>query len=289
VPPQFIIYKGPKGSGTVTRGAKVGIAKDTLAACDAGEYKNRGGERVTLREAIDLAKRGTVGHELGVTALAPAASRGSTKINVTGESTIEALTRMANEAGGHLGCLNFASAKNPGGGFLGGAQAQEESIARASALYPCLLEQPEHYARNRAFESPLYLDLAIFSPHVPVFRDDDGGWLERPVLVSMITCPAPNASALRQQQRLDPVALEATLRRRAAWVLAIAAHHGVERLVLGAWGAGVFGNDPVLVADAFAVALSGTFAGAFTEVVFAVLGGPGRPNHDAFVAAFPRP
>jgi len=103
----------------------------------------------------------------------------------------------------------------------------------------------------------------------------------------MITCPAPNASALRQQQRLEPVALEDTLRRRAEWVLAIAAHHGVERLVLGAWGAGVFGNDPALVADAFAVPLAGRFATVFTEVVFAVLGGPGRPNHDAFVAAFP--
>ncbi|HEY5938852.1 MAG TPA: RNA 2'-phosphotransferase, partial [Kofleriaceae bacterium] len=66
VPAQFIIFKGPKGSGTVTRGAKVGIAKDTLAACDAGAYTNAAGERVELRAAIDAAKRGTVGHELGV-------------------------------------------------------------------------------------------------------------------------------------------------------------------------------------------------------------------------------
>lgn len=287
VPPQYIIYKGPKGSGTVTRGAKVGIAKDTLAACDAGAYTNAAGERVELREAIAAAKRGTVGHELGVTiALAACPKARSTKISVTGESTIEALIRMASEPGGHLGCLNFASAKNPGGGFLGGAQAQEESLARASALYPCLLERPDHYARNRAFESPLYLDLAIYSPHVPVFRDDDGRWLERPVLASMITCPAPNASALRQQQRLDPVMLEAALRRRAELVLAIAAHHAIDRLVLGAWGAGVFGNDPALVADAFAIPLRGPYATTFGEIVFAVMGGPGRPNHDAFAAAF---
>jgi uncharacterized protein (TIGR02452 family) len=56
--------------------------------------------------------------------------------------------------------------------------------------------------------------------------------------------------------------------------------------VLGAWGAGVFGNDPAMVADAFGNLLEGAFAGAFAEVVFAVHERPGRPNHAAFVARF---
>jgi uncharacterized protein (TIGR02452 family) len=68
-------------------------------------------------------------------------------------------------------------------------------------------------------------------------------------------------------------------------VLAVAAHHGVERLVLGAWGAGVFGNDPVMVADAFGALLEGEHAGVFAEVVFAVIGA-GKPNHQAFDRRF---
>jgi len=36
--------------------------------------------------------------------------------------------------------LNFASAKNPGGGFLNGALAQEESIAVGSGLYDTQLK-----------------------------------------------------------------------------------------------------------------------------------------------------
>src|SRR5262245_42194415 len=48
VPPNFIIFKGPKGSGTRTRGAKVGIARQTLEACDAGRYTNAAGEVVEL-------------------------------------------------------------------------------------------------------------------------------------------------------------------------------------------------------------------------------------------------
>jgi uncharacterized protein (TIGR02452 family) len=63
-------------------------------------------------------------------------------------------------------------------------------------------------------------------------------------------------------------------------VLAIAAHHGVRRLVLGAWGAGVFGNDPAAVASAFREPLRGDLAGAFDEVVFAVPPGPNRPAFD---------
>ena len=45
--------------------------------------------------------------------------------------------------------------------------------------------------------------------------------------------------------------------------------HGHRALVLGAWGCGVFGNDPATVADAFAQALRRV--ARFDRVVFAVL------------------
>ena len=284
VPPQFIIFKGPRGAGDLGRGAKAGIAKQTLAACEAGEYKNAAGATVDLRAALDAARDGTMLHELGDAFEAPARAASGTAISVTGESTIEALIRL--DGRGHVGCLNFASAKNPGGGFLGGAQAQEETLARSSGLYPCQLTVPEHYERNRANHSCIYLDLAIYSPLVPFFRDDNGAWLDRPVLASVITCAAPNAGALRQQKKHDAERIETALRRRARLVLAIAAHYGIERLVLGAWGAGVFGNDPLMVADAFRRHLEGPFAGAFDEVVFAIYGGKGA-NYDAFASVFP--
>lgn len=60
---------------------------------------------------------------------------------------------------------------------------------------------------------------------------------------------------------------------------------GATHLVLGAWGAGVFGNDPEVVARAFAEPLRGAFAGVFDEVVFAVPD-PSGANHRAFAAAF---
>ncbi|MCP4113573.1 MAG: TIGR02452 family protein [Desulfobacteraceae bacterium] len=55
-------------------------------------------------------------------------SGNETVIEVTTESTLEAAHRLIKEYNcNHIACLNFASAKNPGGGFSSGSQAQEES------------------------------------------------------------------------------------------------------------------------------------------------------------------
>jgi putative RNA 2'-phosphotransferase len=287
VPPEFIeLPDAPNATDRLTdisRGAKSELARTTLTACERGEYINQRGERVPIGEAVDAARRGTELHELGQSLRSPI--RGAaTKITVAQETTLQALSRLAGDR--HLACLNFASAKNPGGGFLGGAQAQEESLARASGLYPCLLEQRDHYERNRAEAMPIYLDLSIWSPRVPFFKNDRGDWLDAPVIASVITCAAPNASALRQQKRFDAALVEAALRKRAVLVLAVAAHHRVERLVLGAWGAGVFGNDPAVVADAFGTLLEGEYLDAFPEVVFAVPND--GANHQAFAKRFTR-
>jgi uncharacterized protein (TIGR02452 family) len=275
------------GAGGLDRSAKRKVALASLAACEVGHYTTAAGATVELRALIDAAVAGTRCHDPDSVAGVAIPSGAATTFEVTGESTIEALRRLADRPG--LGCLNFASAKNPGGGFLNGAQAQEESLARASALYPCLLTQPDHYAQNRAHRSSLYLDLAIFSPDVPFFRDDDGGWLDAPVLASVITSAAPNAGALQNNRRPELAQVEAILRRRAELVLRVAVAHELRTLVLGAWGAGVFGNDPVMVADAFGDHLDGHFRGAFNHVAFAVLDSrPGQPVYNAFRLRFRR-
>ncbi|WP_041833003.1 TIGR02452 family protein [Actinoplanes sp. N902-109] len=194
-------------------------------------------------------------------------------IEVTGESTLAAARRL----GGDVAALVFASARNPGGGFRNGAQAQEESIARSSALYPCLLAAGDFYAGHRSHSDLAYSDRVIYSPRVPVFRDDHGELLDDPYEVSFLTAAAPNRGALPAEEvpRVPEI-----LRRRARRVLAVAAAHGHRRLVLGAWGCGVFRNDPTEVARAFADALRTT---PVERVVFAVLG-PNRPEFTAVLA-----
>jgi uncharacterized protein (TIGR02452 family) len=84
--------------------------------------------------------------------------------------------------------LNFASATSPGGGFLSGARAQEECLARCSGLYACLADNPM-YGFHRARRDALYSDYAVYSPDVPVFRSEDpaGTLLDEPWLCSFIT------------------------------------------------------------------------------------------------------
>ena len=48
----------------------------------------------------------------------------------------------------NISILNFASAKNPGGGFLRGSMAQEESIAYVSTLYHSLIQSDMYKINN---------------------------------------------------------------------------------------------------------------------------------------------
>ncbi|MFI5841463.1 TIGR02452 family protein [Catenuloplanes sp. NPDC051500] len=253
------------------------IAKETLDVLDAGQYRAPSGALVPVASP---AASGTVLHLPDADLpLPPAAVSPPATVEVTGESTLDAARRLA--ADGPVAALVFASAKNPGGGFRTGAQAQEESVARASALFPCLTAVPEFYAFHRAQGDLLYSDRVIYSPRVPVFRDDKGRFLEAPHAVSMLTAAAPNRGAIMLNQPASAPMIDTVLAARARRVLAVAAYHGERRLVLGAWGCGVFRNDPAAVAEAFATALD-AMPGRFDQVTFAVLDRGAAPIRAAF-------
>ena len=215
---------------------------------------------------------------------------GSARVEVTPETTLAAARRLTEREGaGRVLVLNFASAKNPGGGFLGGSRAQEESLARSSALYASLQNAQEYYDENRRARTTLYTDHAIVSPDVPVFRDDDGTLLERPYVVTFFTMPAVNVGALRESSdAADQV--ERTMAQRVDYVMAYAASAGYLDLVLGAWGCGVFRNDPRMIARLFHDALyddDSDWAPKFRRIVFAVHDPTGTSeNRAAFASAF---
>ena len=79
------------------------------------------------------------------------------------------------------------------------------------------------------------------------------------------------------------------LTERSGAVLEAAMRHGARRLVLGAWGCGVFHNDPRHVAAAFNTHLTGDGANrdVFDHITFAVLDRSVRQqNLGAFRDAF---
>lgn len=253
------------------------VAQETLTLLENGRFSTPAGKLVQFAAEQETAVSGTRLYtpEQLQTLLDTPASGEITQlptITVTDETTQVAARRLVQDEGyTDLALLNFASARNPGGGFLNGAKAQEEDITRCSGLYPCLITQPHYYAANRAHKSLLYTDHIIYSPSVPFFRTRSRDAPHTLFLASVITAPAPNAGeVLRRQHEAQPN-IEAALRRRAGMVLAVARDQGHRNLLLGAWGCGVFRNDPHLVADAFGQWLqTAAFAHSFERVVFAV-------------------
>ena len=258
-----------------SRTTRARIARETIDILARGWYTAPNGSRVPIADQLARAQassRLVTPEGFGElfrrrTDVAPSHP---TEFRVVNCTTLAAARRLIHDSTADVCCLNFASAKNPGGGFLNGSQAQEESLARATGLYACIAAMRAMYDTNRQLGSCLYTDHMIYSPHVPVFRDDDDALLTEPYTVSVIAAPAVNAGALHDRERR---LIEPTMLARTEKVLALAAAHRHESLVLGAWGCGVFRNEPADVARWFRQHLGegGAFGGAFRTVVFAVL------------------
>ncbi|MER8041345.1 TIGR02452 family protein [Streptomyces sp. NPDC094032] len=251
------------------------VARETEEIVAAGRYTAPDGRTVSLTEELAAALAGTTLHGPEPVPVTPGTGR-TTLIEVTGESSLVAARRMIRaDATAPVAVLVFASARNPGGGYLNGAQAQEEALCRSSALHATLLRAPAYYAHHREERDPFYTDRVIHSPGVPVFRTDRGVLLTDPFTVGFLTSPAPNAGVVRLRTPERAGRLPEVLAVRAERVLETAAAHGYRRLVLGAWGCGVFQNEPADVAAAFKRLITGDgrFAAHFDEIVFGILDG----------------
>lgn len=205
------------------------------------------------------------------------------KLWLYNQDTCECAGRFVEE--GYTCVLNFASARHVGGGFLNGAMAQEEAICRNSTLYASIgsREASKYYQYNTSHMSELYSDYMVFSPHVEVIRSGDGKLLSEPYSISVVTAPAVNVNRVKHFTYRE---VNRCMLQRAEYVLKVAVSNGVENLVLGAWGCGVFGNPPKTVAENFRhLLLDVGYARAFKNVAFAVYGRD-LENYNAFSETF---
>ena len=272
------------------RQKRASIAQETLDILNLGRYTPSSGQAVDISADLSAA----IGNSrlyrpddfpTDTNSTTPIERRCNTLFEVTSETTLEAARRLSIDGQEDLVCLNFASAKNPGGGFLSGSQAQEESLARSSGLYPCIAQMSEMYEYNRGLRTCLYSDHVIYSPGVPVFRHDSGELLDRHYKLAFITAPAVNAGAVKKNEPSGITQIRPVMESRLRKILWVAERNGHQRLILGAWGCGVFGNDPSTVASIFAEAIghSAPFNGCFKQVVYAIYD---RSSDQAIAKAF---
>ena len=180
---------------------------------------------------------------------------------------------------GKTAVLNFASFKEPGGKFIEGSKAQEECLCHESYLYNVLRSFDDtYYAENRTMKNKaLYKNRALYSPKILFERKAEHAWCD------VITCAAPNKTAAQKYCHVSDAENRRALEERIDLVIAIANEHKVDTLILGAFGCGVFGQDPKEVAEVFRAALNRPMH--LQHVVFAIPAGK-NGNLDGFQKIF---
>lgn len=286
--------KNPGDDGRIERRA---IAKSTLEIIEAGHY-TVGGVKYDIQPQLDAMLSGTRYYAPdSLLSLWPQPTSASnfardraTEISIVEISTLEGASLLSStpytspeERRRRIGVLNFASAKNPGGGFQSGAQAQEESIARSSILYPsliCSTGEKFYGPHKKDPKGGYYSHATIFSPDVTVFRTDSGKLIE-PIQIDVVTSAAVNAGVARRTLNgqvageAEEVKIGKVMKERMGRILFLFEKHGIKDLVLGSFGTGVFKNKVSLVAAIWAellVAPGARFANSFDRVVFAIIG-----------------
>ena len=238
------------------------------------------------------------------------------EILMTCKSTTDVVVENStNSLYSNITVLDFADYLKPGGMFMEGSMAQEESICHKSNLYNILTygdQFSEHFGDNhKIFDQSgnhAYSDACVMIPSV-IFADDEHRQKRRTV-ADVIVLAAPNKRHL-DTDNLTESYFDYVLRKRIEMIFKASymfyKKRGIitedehvsfgkseafhlfmfddngsnikQTLVLGAFGCGVFRNDPRRVAEIMIDCISKGYANMYDRVIFAI---PPGYNHDVF-------
>ncbi len=194
----------------------------------------------------------------------------------------------------NVAILNLASAYSPGGGYHNATNAQEESLCYSSTLSVSLYQfgdpNKKHISsyniENKGCAYPLDLNYGgIYSPGVVFFRNGkkkDYALRDNTFSCSIITVASlsnrdSNTYTNNQRQYFKDDGYMTDEGReiesnKIRTIYRIAIENGIDSLVLGAFGCGVFHLLPIEVAQLFYDILNeDEFKGNFKKIVFAIL------------------
>lgn len=186
---------------------------------------------------------------------------------------------LLKERGYNPAVLNMASRRNPGGGVVTGAGAQEETLFRRTNLFRSLyqfapfagmygIKTSHHlYPLDRNFGG-------VYTPEAIYFRDSEQkgyALLDNPVSLSFITVAGMNRPDLTADGMIADHHVE-PIKNKIRTIFRIGLAHGHDSLVLGALGCGAFRNPPRHVARLFHEVMDELeFKNKYRRIVFAIL------------------
>lgn len=157
--------------------------------------------------------------------------------------------------------LNMASAKRAGGGVEKGSIAQEECLFRCSNLYNI----PQDLY-------PLGISEYVYTKDISFVKDFKYDKLIYPIMCDVISIPAYNLNTTHYFPSVDLSDYEKNTILKIETMLKQAYVNGCENIILGAWGCGVFKNDPIFIANSFKNIINEIgYINNFKNIVFAVI------------------
>ena len=175
-------------------------------------------------------------------------------IQVVNSDSVSALTEWCKI--GKTAVLNMASHKRPGGGVINGARAQEECLFRCSNL--------GHVISSDFY--PLQDNELLWTKDAIFFKDVNYAYM-KDVSVDVITIAAPNLNGLGRFHKMTNY--EELTKDKIRLMLSMAIKNNIDNIILGAWGCGVFGNEPDKMAKMFGDVLDEGYK--FNNVIFAII------------------
>lgn len=183
--------------------------------------------------------------------------------------------------------MNFANAYHPGGGYLNGSSAQEESLCRESTLYASIANKDAEimYRSNKVSKNPFNTEYMLISPCVEVFRDGENTYLKKPFTTSVMTLAAPNLcyDPKFYNAHISEDELDTYMINRLRSYFMVLYDKGYKTITTGAWGCGAFGHDPYKVSGYFKTLLyEEGWIHNFDKILFAVKCGRDKTNYETF-------
>jgi uncharacterized protein (TIGR02452 family) len=201
------------------------------------------------------------------------------KISVVNEDSFSAARKYCeNFPQAKICVLDMASWQHAGGGVTRSAKCQEEDLCRQSNLYLAL----------KRIKFPMSKDDIFLAKDVTVAFDDEYKLLEKPFNTDVIISAALMHPKLRKDN-LDLYEFKEDyqlMKDKIKSIIKFAIYDKADIIVLGAFGAGAYGNPVNTIANIFHELLTKEITDAFSHVVFAVLSNGSNPNYDVFFKKF---